>query len=131
MRTGVITQDVPLDADASTIYEALMDSEKHAKFTGLPADISSEIGGRIMAGDGYIEGENIELVKDRLIVQDWRGSDFPEGHYSHLTIELMPRKGGITLRLIHTDVPEDLVLGIDEGWHKHYWEPLRAYLKGL
>ncbi|MBM2832567.1 MAG: YndB domain-containing protein, partial [Dehalococcoidia bacterium] len=59
-----------------------MDSRKHAKFTGDSATISREIGGKFTAYGDYAEGINLELVPDKKVVQSWRGSDWPEGHYS-------------------------------------------------
>ena len=58
-----------------------MDSRRHAKFTGAKARISREIGGKIQAYEGYVDGVNLEIVPNRKIVQSWRGSDWPEGHF--------------------------------------------------
>jgi activator of HSP90 ATPase len=127
--TGRIIQQIELPASPHDIYEALMDTDKHAEFTGLPADISREEGGEFMAGDGYIQGRNLELVPDSSIVQLWRGSDFPEGYYSTLTFELLGTSAGTLLRMTHDKIPEDLLEGVDKGWHDHYWEPLRKWLE--
>ena len=68
----LIQQTVTFKATPHAVYEALMDSEKHAAFTGGKAAISRVVGGSILAYDDYITGKNIELVPDRKIVQDWR-----------------------------------------------------------
>ena len=67
-----IHQTVTFKASPHDVYEALMDSKKHAAFTGGKASISRLVGGAIMAYDDYIAGKNVELVPDRKIVQDWR-----------------------------------------------------------
>jgi uncharacterized protein YndB with AHSA1/START domain len=126
---GEIFQQIELAASPHEIYEALMDTDKHAEFTGLPADISPEVGGRFMAGDGYIEGKNLELVPDTRIVQLWRGGDFPPSHWSTLTFDLQETAAGTLLRMSHENVPENLLGGIDQGWHEHYWTPLRSWLE--
>lgn len=92
MKTKTIRQIVVFKASPHDVYEALMDSKKHSKFTGAKAIISREVGGKINAYDGYIEGVNVELVPDKKIVQKWRGSDWPEGHYSTATFELEIRQ---------------------------------------
>ena len=73
-----IHQSIIFMASPHDVYEALMDSEKHAAFSGGKATISREIGGTITAYDDYITGRNIELIPDRKIVQDWRAVDWPE-----------------------------------------------------
>jgi len=64
------------------IYEALMDSKKHAEFTESEVQMSRNVGGEFSVYGGDIHGVNLELVADRKIVQSWRYSDWPEGHYS-------------------------------------------------
>lgn len=33
-----------------------------------------------------------------------------------------------TLELLQTGYPDDAAAHLEPGWHKMYWEPLRAYL---
>jgi uncharacterized protein YndB with AHSA1/START domain len=64
MKIKDIQQKVTFKAAIHDVYEALMDSRKHARFTGAPARMSRKIGGTFSAYDGYITGVNIELVPD-------------------------------------------------------------------
>ena len=123
----IIQQTVTFNASPHEVYEALMDSEKHAAFTGGKAEISRAVGGSIMAYDDYIAGKNIELVPDRKIVQDWRASDWPAGYFSRITFELtaVPDRHppgfhpygcpGRHRRGIHPGLDRQL-LGADEGF---------------
>ena len=79
METKDLKQTVNFKASCHDVYEALMDSEKHAKFTGAKAEISREVGGKWTAYDGHLDGENLELVPDEKIVQIWRGSSWALG----------------------------------------------------
>ena len=128
MKTKTIRQTATFAAPPAVIYELLMDSRKHAAFTGEKARISRVVGGRIRAYDGYIEGTNLALVPDRKIVQTWRGSDWPEGHFSRATFSLAKVKGGTRLTFVQLGVPEDQVEPIKEGWREHYWEKMKASL---
>jgi activator of HSP90 ATPase len=74
-----------------------MDSRKHSKFSGSKASISRKIGGKFTAFDSYAEGNNIQLIPDLKIVQSWRASDWPEGHYSQVTFSFKQIKGGTRL----------------------------------
>ena len=68
----IIQQTVTFKASPHEVYETLLDSARHAAFSGSPAEISREVGGAYSAYDGYISGKNIKLVPDREIVQSWR-----------------------------------------------------------
>jgi activator of HSP90 ATPase len=125
MHTKTIQQSVTFKAGADDVYEALMDSRKHSEFTGSEVSMSRKVGGKFSAFNGYSEGANIELVPDKKIVQSWRASDWPEGHYSQATFEL--KEEGILTRLTFTQsgVPEDQYNDISQGWYDNYWEPMR------
>jgi activator of HSP90 ATPase len=124
-----IRQTVTFKAAPVVIYEMLMDSRRHAKFTGAKARISREIGGKIQAYEGYIDGVNLEIVPNRKIVQSWRGSDWPEGHFSKATFALAKVKGGTRLTFTQSGIPSDQVEPIKEGWKEHYWDKMKALLE--
>lgn len=88
METKTVKQSVMFKTSPHEIYEALMDSGKHSQFTGDEAKISRKTSGKFTAFDGYNEGVSVELVPDKKIVQTWRASDWPEGHYSQVTFLL-------------------------------------------
>jgi uncharacterized protein YndB with AHSA1/START domain len=124
-----IRQSVTFKATPHDVYEALMDSRKHARFTGEDAHMSRKVGGAIWAYGGYITGTNLELVPDEKIVQAWHASDWPEGHLSRVTFRLAPVSGGTRLTFTHRDVPENQVASIKQGWIENYWQPLKAMLE--
>ena len=106
-----------------------MDSRKHSKFTNAKASVNRRIGGKFTAYDGYIEGINLELAPDKKIVQSWRGSDWPEGHFSKVTFLLKKVEGGTQLIFTQTGVPEDQYESISRGWRDYYWKPMKKMLE--
>jgi activator of HSP90 ATPase len=126
MGTKNIRQSVTIKASPHEVYEALMDSKKHSRFTGDKAVISRKIGGKFTAFGGYSEGQNIELVPDEKIVQSWKAGDWPEGHYSQATFSLKEIEGGTRLTFTQTGVPAEQYDDIKQGWQDYYWEPLKA-----
>ena len=117
------------EAPPSVIYRAYLDPKQHAEFTGAGAKNNGIVGGTFEAWDGYITGSNQELVENERIVQSWRTTEFPGDHPdSRLELHLDGTNGRTRVRLVHSGVPEDQRTGYEEGWHEHYWEPLRAYL---
>lgn len=127
MRTRTVRQSVTFKASPREVYEMLMDSRKHSAFTGDKATISRKPGGRFKVGE-YIRGVNLELVPDEKIVQSWRGSDWPEGHFSRAVFSLKPIEGGSRLTLVQSGVPEDGYSEIKQGWHDYYWKPMKEML---
>ena len=129
METKTVKQTVTFKASPHEVYEALMDSKKHAKFTGDKATISRKVGGKFSTFDGYSEGANLELIPDSKIVQTWRASDWPEGYFSKVTFSFREIPGGTRLTFTQTDVPAKQYDDIAQGWRDYYWAPLKEMLE--
>jgi activator of HSP90 ATPase len=129
MKTKTVRQSVTFKTSPHVVYEMLMDSRKHAKFTGEKAAISRKIGKKFTAYAGYINGVNLDLVPNKKIVQSWRGSDWPEGHYSKVTFSLKKVKSGTRLTFRQSGVPGEHYKDINQGWRNHYWKPMREMLE--
>ena len=113
------------------VFELLMDSKKHAAFTGGEANISRKVGGVFHTFDGWSDGKNVTLTKDKVIEQTWRASDWPAGHYSTIKFMLLPGPKGTTKLLFsQRGIPKSKAKDIAQGWHEYYWEPMKAALGG-
>ena len=130
-RTKTIDQSVTINASPHDVYEALMDSEKHSRFTGAKASISREIGAAFSAYDGALSGTILELVPDVKTVQSWRASDegWTPGHYSTATFSLEAVDGGTQLTFVQTGVPEQSFEDISQGWRDYYWDKMKQMLE--
>ena len=120
-----LKQTATFKATPHEIYETLMDERKHARFTGGEAKISRKVNGNFTISDGEIEGRNLELVPDQKIVQTWRYSDWPEGHYSTITFSIKPTENGTHMTFTQIDIPDDKFEDIKQGWIDYYWTPLK------
>jgi uncharacterized protein YndB with AHSA1/START domain len=124
-----IRQEVTFTAPPAKVYRALMDSAEHARFTGAPAEISSDAGGAFSCYGGRVLGRNVEIVPNTRIVQAWRPADWPEGVYSIARFELSSEGGKTRLVFEQDGIPQEAVQHLDGGWARMYWEPLRKYLE--
>ncbi len=129
MKTKTINQTVTFNATPHEVYEMLMDSKKHAELVGASARITKKVGAKFSIYDGEIEGENLELVPDKKIVQSWRYNDWPESHFSKATFLLEESGGGTKLTFTQTDVPENKYEDVAQGWHDYYWQPMKEILE--
>ena len=129
VNTRTIEQTITFKARPHVVYEMLMDSAEHARFSGAPASISREVGGAFTAYDGALTGTNVELVPDAKIVQSWRAGDWPDGHYSTATFLLEEVDGGTRLTFTQTGVPEQNYDDINQGWRDFYWSKMESSLE--
>lgn len=129
MTGKIIRQSVTFKASPHQVYEALMDSKKHARFTGGKASISRKVGGKFTVFDSYAEGVNLEIVPDEKIVQSWRANDWPSGVYSKVTFSIKVVKGGARLVFTQSGVPEEQYEDVSQGWRDYYWAPMKKMLE--
>ncbi len=131
VNTRTIEQTVTFKARPHVVYEMLMDSAEHARFTGAEASISREVDDACTACGGALTGTNIELVPDAKIVQSWRAGsdDWPRDHYSTVTFLLEEAEGGTRLTFTQTGVPAQSYDDINQGWRDHYWSKMESSLE--
>ena len=127
--TGTIRHNVLIHLSSpATVYRAFLSSKEHAEFTGSEAKCSARVGGRFTAWGEYIPGKNVKLFKDKMIVQEWKTSEWPEGYKpSILKISLKKEGEGTRVSMIQSQVPASQVDQYDKGWYESYWEPLKQY----
>jgi len=117
-----------LPASAKEIYNAWLSSAGHSQMTGSRAEVQGGSGGAFTAWDGYIWGRTLELEANRVIVQAWRTSEFPEGSPdSRVEILLEEDLNGTKITLTHTNIPDGQGENYKQGWDDFYFTPMRAY----
>lgn len=133
MKTKIIRQSIIFDAAPRQLYDMLLDSKKHARFTGKKASVSKKAGGNFSVYDGRIEGKNLKLKPDKKIVQEWampKAKGWPKGHVSRVSFSFHKRGKRTRLYLYHSDVPSGPAKEIKSGWHQAYWKRMKKILKG-
>lgn len=119
-----ITDVVIFKATPEEVYDALMNTKKHKEFTQSECTISTKVGGKISAYDGYINGKNVELVPGKKIVQLWRDSSWPKDYFSTVTYEFKKTKDGCEMIFTQEGVPRKSTVN-KNAWHKYYWQPMK------
>ncbi|MGH7842873.1 MAG: SRPBCC domain-containing protein [Candidatus Binataceae bacterium] len=126
--TTTIRQTTLISATPVEVYDALVNSRKHAAFTGAAAKSSNKVGGKFTAWDDYISGKYLRLMAGRKIVAEWRTNDWPAGYAPSLiefTFERADRSTRLTM--VQTKVPAAQAANYRHGWKDYYWTPLKAY----
>jgi uncharacterized protein YndB with AHSA1/START domain len=121
-----LTDVIPATPEA--IYKAWMSSRGHTAMTGGEAKVSTKVGGKFTAWDGYISGVNLALVPGERIEQSWRTAEFGEAHGdSKIVVTLKSLKDGTRISLVHSNVPDGQTSYEKGGWQEHYFEPMKKY----
>jgi len=126
-----ITQKVTFkNVTTSKLYSQFLDSKHHTALTGgEPAKISAKEGAKFSAYGEYIVGKNLQLVKDRLIVQSWYGTDWEKNDLDSTFILLFEQKGkDVVITMTHANIPDKQADGIKQGWTDFYRTPWKKYL---
>jgi activator of HSP90 ATPase len=114
----------------SRLYSMYLDSKEHTRLTGNnKAKISAKEGAAFSIYDGYSFGKNLQLVKNKLIVQSWRASDWNKTDIDSTLILSFEQKGkDAVINMVHANVPNNQAASLKEGWNDFYWKPWRECL---
>jgi activator of HSP90 ATPase len=131
--TKTITQKIIFNnATPSILYNFYMNAKLHSKLTGAPAKINAKACSSFTAHGNYIKGKNLHLVKDKMIVQTWRGSDWAKADQDSVFMLSFELKGkDVEMNMTHANIPDRQVADIKDGWNVYYWKPWKEYLKSM
>lgn len=131
MKTKTIRQTATFEAPVEQVYDLFMDEKKHSALTGSMVTMSRKPDGKFSVFDGYCHGYNIELVEGRKIVQAWHFAEdgWPDDHFSICNFVLEKDGAKTKLKFLQTNVPEQNVESLKQGWKDFYWDPIKEYLK--
>ena len=107
-----------IPAPPDEVYAALTNPLSLQLMTGEKAEMSTVVSSEFSLWDGGISGKNLEFEENKKIVQQWYFGDQTEE--SIVTIKLHPDKGGTSLELRHTNIPEADFDDMVEGWDETY-----------
>jgi activator of HSP90 ATPase len=105
-----------------------MNAKEHSVSVGVIAKIQNKEGAKFSAHDSYVTGKNLQLIKDKLIVQSWRASDSKSDVDSTFILLFGQMGNDGVINMVHANVPEKHFAGVKEGWDDYYWKPRKNIL---
>lgn len=126
-----ITQKIVFkNAKAGALYDMFLNAKQHSAITGgNPAKISAKEGSSFSVHGGYVVGKNLQLIKGKLIVQSWFGSDWDRAELDSIFILRFDQQGkDAILHMTHANVPDKNADGIKKGWTDYYWSPWKKLM---
>lgn len=113
-----IEQTYEMDATPEEVFNALVNPDVIQIWSGDEAKMSADIGGTFMLWGGQMFGTNLEVVKNKRLVQEWCYDQWDTPSKVTFTIKVKGKK--TVVELLHEDVPERSVKSITEGWNSYY-----------
>lgn len=127
--TASLAMTVELAATPVEVYDALVNGDKHAAFTGAAASSDARETGRYSVWDGYIDGRYLELAPGRRIVSEWSTKEWPaDTPPSILEFRFAPTATGTRVTMSQTRIPSEQVDRYRQGWNDYYWTPLAKFI---
>jgi uncharacterized protein YndB with AHSA1/START domain len=117
-----------IPATPDEIYMALTNPITMELWTGEVAEMSTEPGSEFSMWEGSITGKNLEFEPGIKIVQQWYFDG--QSDNSIVTIKLHPDKGGSSVELRHTNIPDADFDDMVEGWNNSYFGALAEFFEG-
>ncbi len=122
-----IQQTYHIRAPISKVWLALVDQKVIDAWGGGPAKMDARVGAKFALWGGDIHGTNTRAVREKMLVQDWYGGDWPEP--SRVKFTLQSEEHGTKVILVHDGIPDDEVDAIRAGWRDYYLGPMKEYLE--
>ena len=114
-----------IPAPPEEVYIALTNPNTIRLWSGEVAQMSTIPGSEFSLWDGSIEGQNLEFVEGKKIVQLWYFGEQEE--QSIVTLLLHQVKQGTSIELSHTNIPDSDYKDIVEGWNEIYFGSMRKF----
>lgn len=121
--TSTLHLEPEFNTTAEQLYITLLDGSRIVAWTRSPPEIESfppKEGSSFSLFGGSIQGKFLKLVQNERIVQLWRLSDWKEGHYAELDIQLVQGAGETKMVVKWSGIPigeEDRVRGNFEDYY--------------
>lgn len=126
INTKKLLMTVTFMTEVSELYKALTLSERVSMWTRSKVTANAQTNEEFSFFDGHVTGKFMQLCKDEKMVMRWRQKSWPPAHFSLATITLNQTPDGAELKLEQTGVPESSVEATKQGWHRYYWNPIKA-----
>ena len=99
-----IEQTYEINASAEKVFEALTNADIIQNWSGDEVKMSASVGDNFSLWGGQMFGTNLEVVKNKKLVQEWCYDQWEQP--SKVTFTLKAKGKSTIVELLHEDVPE-------------------------
>ena len=116
-----------IPAEPDEVFVSLTNPFTIELWTGYSAVMDAKEGTEFSLWEGDITGKNLEIIRDKKIVQEWYFGE--QSDKSIVTINLFPDKKGTQVELIHSNIPDNDFDNITEGWNEYYFGAIKTFFE--
>ncbi|XP_051167111.1 activator of 90 kDa heat shock protein ATPase homolog 1 [Leptopilina boulardi] len=124
INTTTIKQQQKFQCRAQDFYNAFTVPEMVQAFTKGPVKLDPKKEGKFELFGGNIHGEFIELSPAK-IVQKWRCKQWPNDHFSEVTLNISEKNDHTEVNLTQRGVPTSEEDSTKENWERYYWNSIK------
>ena len=114
-----------MNAPAEKIFDALTNPQIIEIWSGAKAKMSAKKGAKFELWGGDMFGKNLEVIKNKKLVQEWCTSSFK----SKATFIITGKGKKCEVELIHENVPAKSLKNYSDGWKDYYLGPMQQMFK--
>lgn len=122
-----ILKEYEIKASISDVWACLTDVEKMEGWGSGPAEFSLQLGAEFKMWGDYMSGKVLRFEAEKYLEQEWIVDGMNEP--SHVLFELSDLDGATTLKLTHTNVQDDMLEDLDDGWDRYYLGAIKEHLE--
>ncbi|OMH84478.1 hypothetical protein AX774_g1998 [Zancudomyces culisetae] len=125
--TGSIKLKSEFMASSDALYDALTNPERAAAWTrDSKAQVSDAPNSPFVLFGGNVTGEILESTKNKNLVLKWRNSNWPQNHFSRVSISLSQTDNSTILELEQSEVPIGELEITERNWEHYYFSPIKS-----
>jgi activator of HSP90 ATPase len=113
-----IEQSYEMNASVEEVFDALVNADTIQNWSEDEVKMSAEVGANFSLWGGQMFGTNLEVIKNKRLVQEWCYDQWDKP--SKVTFTIKTKGGKTIVDLLHEEVPEKSVNSIADGWDAYY-----------
>lgn len=107
------------------LFLAMFEKDRVQFWTRDQADIVAEPGKEFRIMNGNVSGSFVEVNRPDSVKMKWRLKQWPENHYSEVTVKLTQERDFTKLDLAQTGVPKSCELEMSDNWDQLFFNRIK------
>ncbi|EPX75094.1 chaperone activator Aha1 [Schizosaccharomyces octosporus yFS286] len=126
VNTSDISENFSFDAPADELYATFLDPARVAAWSRAPPQLDVRPQGPFSLFHGNVVGRFLVLEQNKRIVQTWRLSAWPTGHYAEISFSFDQADTYTTLRMVMKGVPIGEEETVQNNIQNYYIRPIKT-----
>lgn len=122
-----VHQTYTIHAPVEVVWDALVNPKTIEAWGAGYATMDDKAGTEFKLWGGDIYGKNLEVIKNKKLVQEWYGGTWEKP--SLVIFELDSKGKSTTLTLTQTGIAEEHIKDIADGWKQYYLGAIKTLLE--